>query len=73
MASQKKFKKSHEKFGLVVDDESLQMGALKGFGCEKIFSDKVSGANADRPGLVDALKYTREGDYLVVWRLDRLG
>ena len=51
----------------------LQIDALKQAGCEKIFQDLVSGAKADRPGLTDALKYVREGDCLVVWRLDRLG
>jgi DNA invertase Pin-like site-specific DNA recombinase len=32
----------------------------------------MSGAVADRPQLVEALKYTRKGDTLVVWKLDRL-
>jgi hypothetical protein len=41
--------------------------------CDKIFEDTVSGAKADRPGLAAALAYVREGDTLVVWRLDRLG
>ncbi len=51
----------------------LQIDALKKAGCEKIFQDQVSGAREDRPGLTDALKYVRERDCLVVWRLDRLG
>ncbi len=51
----------------------LQFDALKQAGCEKIFSDKVSGAKVDRPGLQDALEYLRKDDCLVVWRLDRLG
>jgi DNA invertase Pin-like site-specific DNA recombinase len=42
-------------------------------GCERIFEDTASGAKADRPGLAAALAYVREGDVLVVWRLDRLG
>jgi DNA invertase Pin-like site-specific DNA recombinase len=51
----------------------LQLDALNQAGCTKIFSDIVSGARADRPGLRDALQYMREGDVLTVWKLDRLG
>jgi DNA invertase Pin-like site-specific DNA recombinase len=51
----------------------MQTNALEEAGCEKIFTDEVSGAKSDRPGLQDALEYLREGDSLVVWRLDRLG
>jgi len=54
-------------------DLSLQLDDLKRAGCEKIFEDKVSGAKTDRPGLQEALEYVREGDTLLVWRLDRLG
>src|SRR2546421_5347140 len=52
---------------------NLQKDALEKIGCIKIFSDVVSGAKAERPGLTDALAYVRAGDTLVVWRLDRLG
>ena len=57
------------------DDQrlDLQADALAGAGCEKVFTDKLSGAKADRPGLADALAFARTGDTLVVWRLDRLG
>ena len=52
---------------------SLQKDALKKAGCGKIFHDQASGAKANRPGLQEAEAYVREGDTLVVWRLDRLG
>src|SRR5947208_3985423 len=51
----------------------LQKDALEKIGCTKIYSDVVSGAKAEREGLAEALDYVREGDTLVVWRLDRLG
>src|SRR5437764_9550339 len=52
---------------------NLQKDALENIGCIKIFSDVVSGAKAERKGLQETLEYVREGDTLVVWRLDRLG
>uniref|UniRef100_A0A7V3KPG1 Recombinase family protein n=1 Tax=candidate division WOR-3 bacterium TaxID=2052148 RepID=A0A7V3KPG1_UNCW3 len=54
-------------------DLALQVDALKKAGCQKIFDDKISGLKTERPGLQAALEYVREGDTLVVWRLDRLG
>ena len=51
----------------------LQIEALEKFGCIKIFTDIASGAKSERPGLDEALSYLREGDTLVVWKLDRLG
>src|SRR5436309_4479373 len=51
----------------------LQKDALEKIGCTKIYSDVVSGAKAERKGLQETLEYVREGDTLVVWRLDRLG
>src|SRR6478672_11645908 len=51
----------------------LQQDALTAAGCKKIFTDTASGGCIDRPGLQQALDYVREGDVLVVWRLDRLG
>jgi DNA invertase Pin-like site-specific DNA recombinase len=51
----------------------LQCDALKAAGCERIFTDQMSGARGDRAGLAQALSHAREGDTLVVWRLCRLG
>lgn len=51
----------------------LQTEALTRAGCEKIYEDKISGIRAERPGLTRALEMLREGDTLVVWKLDRLG
>jgi DNA invertase Pin-like site-specific DNA recombinase len=39
----------------------------------KTFSDTMSGARDDRPGLAELMAYVREGDTVVVWKLDRLG
>src|SRR5437868_12915664 len=52
---------------------NLQKDALEHIGCSKIFTDIISGASTERQGLDEALSYVREGDTLVVWRLDRLG
>lgn len=51
----------------------LQRDALAQAGCEKVLADVLSGSKAERPGLHEAMEYLREGDVLVVWRLDRLG
>ena len=51
----------------------LQIDALKKAGCEKFFTDEMSGTKSERPGLSEALAFARAGDTLVVWRLDRLG
>ena len=56
-------------------DLSLQIDALEKHGIVKslIFTDKISGARFERPGLTKCLGSLRSGDALVVWRLDRLG
>ena len=51
----------------------LQEDRLNQYGCEKIFSDHMSGSKSKRPGLDKAIEFARSGDKIVVWRLDRLG
>lgn len=51
---------------------NLQRGALERAGCDRILTDVASGARAHRPEL-DHMDLLREGDTVVVWKLDRLG
>ncbi|EOX9506573.1 TPA: recombinase family protein [Citrobacter amalonaticus] len=51
----------------------LQREALERSGCEQIFEEKMSGTVANRPALKKLLRTLKEGDTLVVWKLDRLG
>jgi DNA invertase Pin-like site-specific DNA recombinase len=50
-----------------------QHDALKAAGVSKIYSDTMSGARDDRPGLAALMDHIRAGDTVVVWKLDRLG
>ncbi|MDK3811220.1 recombinase family protein [Staphylococcus pseudintermedius] len=52
---------------------NLQEDRLNAYGCEKVFSDHISGSKSKRPGLDKAIEFARSGDTIVVWRLDRLG
>ena len=52
---------------------NLREDQLNQYGCEKIFSDHISGSKSKRPGLDKAIEFARAGDTIVVWRLDRLG
>lgn len=52
---------------------NLQEDRLNAYGCEKLFSDHISGSKSKRPGLDKAIEFARSGDTIVVWRLDRLG
>jgi DNA invertase Pin-like site-specific DNA recombinase len=55
-------------------DLTVQLEALKAAGCKKVFAEKVSGTStAGREELAKALDYVREGDTLVITRIDRLG
>src|SRR3954453_6659864 len=51
---------------------ALQRDALTEAGCQKIFTEQLSGAVTDRPALHEALAFARSGDTLIVWKLDRL-
>jgi DNA invertase Pin-like site-specific DNA recombinase len=53
-------------------DLSLQRAALREAGCRRLYEEKISGARRDRPELARLLDAVREGDVVVVTRLDRL-
>ena len=57
------------------DDQNLdlQRDALKKAGCQRIYEEKESGGKTDRAEMTRMLEALRQGDTLVVWRLDRLG
>ncbi|CAH0439967.1 recombinase family protein [Ralstonia pseudosolanacearum] len=57
------------------DDQhlDLQRDALARAGCERVFEDTASGAKSERTGLTALLATLRQGDTVVIWRLDRLG
>lgn len=52
---------------------NLQEDALKKAGCKKIYSEQVSGVKTHRTKLNELMGQIREGDVIVVWKLDRLG
>lgn len=54
-------------------DPQLQVDALTAAGCHRVWHDRASGRQADRPELAQVLDHLRPGDVLVVWKLDRLG
>ena len=51
----------------------LQNDELEKVGCEKIFEEKISGKTKERPALKRMMEILREGDSVIVWKLDRLG
>lgn len=57
------------------DDQNpeLQLDALQQAGCVKVFTERITGSSTNRPQLDQALEHLRQGDTLVVWKLDRLG
>ena len=54
-------------------DLTLQLDALEAAGVKRVFQDVGSGSLRSRPQLDACLERLREGDTLIVWRLDRLG
>ncbi len=54
-------------------DTSLQLDALNSSGCERIYQESKSGRTKERPELTRCIDALREGDTIIVWRLDRLG
>ncbi len=56
-----------------LQDPQLQLDTLTAAGCARIFTESASGMKTSRLEMDAALDYLREGDQLVVWRLDRLG
>ena len=52
---------------------ALQVDALRAAGCTKVLTEVASGARTDRPVLTRLLEDAREGDTVVIWKLDRLG
>ncbi len=51
----------------------LQRRELETAGCEKFFEERISSRQESRPQLEEAMDCCREGDRLVIWKLDRLG
>src|SRR6266545_4556222 len=52
---------------------ALQLDALRQAGCRKVYEEIISGARVERPVLQAMLTHLREGDVLMIWKLDRLG
>ncbi|WP_026465000.1 recombinase family protein [Adhaeribacter aquaticus] len=57
----------------LIQNLDLQNDALLQAGCEKIYTDKISGTVSERPALTKVKEILRRGDTLLIWRLDRLG
>jgi DNA invertase Pin-like site-specific DNA recombinase len=53
-------------------DNAAQLAALKKAGCRRVFEEKASGGRWERPELQRVIEQIREGDVLIVWKLDRL-
>jgi DNA invertase Pin-like site-specific DNA recombinase len=69
----KRVRLGYTRVSTVAQTLDQQNAALAAAGVTKTFSDTMSGAKDDRPGLAALMDYVREGDTVVVWKLDRLG
>jgi DNA invertase Pin-like site-specific DNA recombinase len=56
-----------------LQDTALQLDALEKAGCERIYSESISGKDKNRQKLNEMINALRAGDIVLVWRLDRLG
>ena len=45
---------------------------MKEAGCEQVYQEKVAGATKERPQLQKMVEHLRDGDVVVIWKLDRL-
>jgi len=67
------FQVGYARVSTLDQNHDLQLDALREAGCERTFTESISGAKTNRPELQKALEYLRPGDTIVVWKLDRLG
>ncbi|HSS25007.1 MAG TPA: recombinase family protein [Mycobacterium sp.] len=63
----------YARISIVAQTLEQQNVALAKAGVTKTFSDNMSGVRDDCPGLAELMKYVREGNTVVVWKVDRLG
>jgi len=57
---------------IVEQNESKQVEVLKKYNMDKVFTEKISTKNTDRPELKAMIKFAREGDTIYIYSLDRL-
>jgi DNA invertase Pin-like site-specific DNA recombinase len=53
-------------------DLSLQIDALEDVGCSRIYQEQITGSIKERPELQKMLEQLRDGDVIIIWKLDRL-